>query len=531
MANSKPRLFIGSSVEGINIAYAAQQNLQHSAEVTVWDQGVFDLSVSALDSLIRVLHTCDFALFVFSPDDVIKIRATENLAIRDNVIFELGLFVGKLGKERCFILMPDKSVDVRIPTDLIGMTPGTYETERSDNSFQAATGPACHAIRGIITSKGPFLTEDGTSSSTQEVKINNDANLIEKEKEKEKEEQKEIPQTESCDESEHEIFWLDAFIGDNYVLCIQLLEKKIQTETDETELASLESWKGRSIFREDKEKGIDYLKGVIAKFPNNEDPFIHLIYGLKEIKEYETCLKVSDDGIRAVDEPFEIIVAKCACLEELDLFDEVETLLKESLAKYPKNSRIALALSDLYIKKDKYEEARDILEGSLKVNPRNKEIVRKYAGLLDDHFDKKQALVQYNRLLGLEPDKPEYLTLRANIYLQLDLNDLAMRDYKKADSLAEGKQSWILENIGNLYKNRGFYHDAIDYLKKGIELNPDSEYGHNRLSETIKKRDEEGKKLDGILKEANKALIVYSQRKSNKGVDSDVANHTTQVTP
>jgi tetratricopeptide (TPR) repeat protein len=529
MANTKPRLFIGSSVEGLHIAYAAQQNLQHSAEVTVWDQGVFDLSVPALDSLLRVLHSSDFALFVFSPDDVVKMRGIENLAIRDNVIFELGLFVGRLSKERCFILMPDKATDVRIPTDLIGMTPGTYETGRSDNSFQAATGPACHTIRGIITTKGPCISEEDTSSSTLEVKVRNDANLIEKEKEKE--EQKDTHQIDTSEGPKQETFWLDAFIEDKYDLCIELLEQRIEAETDEAELASYESWKGRCIFCEDKERGIDYLNGVIEKFPNNEDPFIHLIYGLREINEYEKCLQISDEGIRAVSDPYEIIMAKCTCLKDLDLLDEVETLLKQSLAKNPKNSRMALDLSDLYIKKDKFEEARDILEDSLKTNRRDKALLKKYASLLEDHFDMQQALVQYNRLLGLDPDNTEYLTLRANIYLQLDLNDLAMRDYKKANLSAEGKQAWILGNIGNLYKNRGLYHDAIDYLKKAIELDPESEYAHNRLSETIKRKDAEGKKLDLILKEANKTLIAYPQRKSNNGVDSDAAKPAAQVTP
>lgn len=130
----KPRLFIGSSAESVNIAYAAQQNLRHSAEVTVWDQGVFKLSATALESLLQILDTSDFGMFVFSPDDLLEIRGTENAAVRDNVILELGLFVGRLGRERCFILVPDKSSDLRIPTDMIGMTPGTYETYRSDGS-------------------------------------------------------------------------------------------------------------------------------------------------------------------------------------------------------------------------------------------------------------------------------------------------------------------------------------------------------------------------------------------------------------
>lgn len=93
----RPKMFIGSSVEGLDIAYAIQESLHYSVEVTVWDQGVFSLSRGTLETLVDSLEKYDFAIFVCSPDDVTNIRGAENRTIRDNVIFELGLFIGKLG--------------------------------------------------------------------------------------------------------------------------------------------------------------------------------------------------------------------------------------------------------------------------------------------------------------------------------------------------------------------------------------------------------------------------------------------------
>lgn len=142
----KPKVFIGSSREGVKIANAIHGNLTREAECTVWNQGIFNLSQSTLTDLIRALRESDFGIFVFSPDDVTVMRDNVNPTVRDNVLFELGLFIGRLGPERSFFLVPDNEKDMRLPTDLAGITPGVYEGDRSDGNLYAAVGPACHQI-------------------------------------------------------------------------------------------------------------------------------------------------------------------------------------------------------------------------------------------------------------------------------------------------------------------------------------------------------------------------------------------------
>jgi|GEM_PF-1055707 len=151
----KPRVFIASSVESLNVAYAVQENLEYHAEITVWDQGVFQLSTYTLEALDAALREFDFAVFIFSADDLIQIRDQKFLAVRDNVIFELGMFIGGLGKTRSFILMPREQGALHLPTDLLGLTPATYEPNRKDGNLQAALGPACNKIRSAIKSHGP----------------------------------------------------------------------------------------------------------------------------------------------------------------------------------------------------------------------------------------------------------------------------------------------------------------------------------------------------------------------------------------
>lgn len=155
---SKPKVFIASSVEGLSVAYHIQTNLAHDCDCTVWPQGVFQLSTSPLDSLTEQLDRSDFAIFVFTPEDEIKMRGNFERTVRDNVLFELGLFCGRLGKLRCFIVSPD-APEMHIPSDLIGLSPATYSSTRAVDEMAATLGPACHQIRLAMKKLGRLKPE------------------------------------------------------------------------------------------------------------------------------------------------------------------------------------------------------------------------------------------------------------------------------------------------------------------------------------------------------------------------------------
>lgn len=157
----KPKVFVASSVENLNIAYAVQENLQYAAEVTVWTQGIFGLSNYVLVELLSALSKTDFGIFVLGADDVVKMRGVKYQTTRDNVIFEMGLSIGKLGRERNYIVMPEDNTKLHLPTDLLGLEPAKYDPNRSDRNLNAALGPACSQISRAIQQmplKSPYTT-------------------------------------------------------------------------------------------------------------------------------------------------------------------------------------------------------------------------------------------------------------------------------------------------------------------------------------------------------------------------------------
>lgn len=159
----KPRVFVASSVEHLDLAYAVQEGLEHDAEITVWSQGVFLPSRNTMASLVDQLDETDFAIFILAPDDVTEMRSGSVATVRDNVIFELGLFAGRLGPERCYLVVPRGNDELHLPTDLLGITPAQYEPNRQDGNLVAALGPACNRIRKSMKQLGALAPAHSVS--------------------------------------------------------------------------------------------------------------------------------------------------------------------------------------------------------------------------------------------------------------------------------------------------------------------------------------------------------------------------------
>lgn len=149
MRRTKPRIFIGSSTEGLKFAKAIQFNLDHVADCTIWSQGAFGLSRGTLEELVRGAKNYDCAILVLTADDVTTKRGVAGNSPRDNVLFELGLFIGMLGREHTFMVY-DRDTRIDLPSDLAGVTAATFSGNRPDKNWSAALGGVCTQIEMML---------------------------------------------------------------------------------------------------------------------------------------------------------------------------------------------------------------------------------------------------------------------------------------------------------------------------------------------------------------------------------------------
>lgn len=151
----KIRVFIISSVEALEVARIIQNALAHDDFVVrLWTNDVFKVASYALESLENEVDDSDFAIAIAHSDDMSLFRDQVWPAPRDNVVFELGLFMGRLGRKRA-ILMEPREEKVKLPSDLSGITTIPYSYEPSKDAA-ARMAPACNVLRNHIKEWGPF---------------------------------------------------------------------------------------------------------------------------------------------------------------------------------------------------------------------------------------------------------------------------------------------------------------------------------------------------------------------------------------
>jgi CRP/FNR family cyclic AMP-dependent transcriptional regulator len=150
--NEAPKLFIISSSEAKAIAYGVRAGLEHDVFSKVWDDGVFFAGGYPLEALELQVAESDFAVAIAEADDIVDSRGKRTPTVRDNVLFELGLFIGKLTRYRTILVHP-KVKDLKLPSDLQGLTLASYE-QGDDATLATRLKPVCDQIRTLVKKLG-----------------------------------------------------------------------------------------------------------------------------------------------------------------------------------------------------------------------------------------------------------------------------------------------------------------------------------------------------------------------------------------
>jgi hypothetical protein len=154
--DSKLRVFVASSSEQIRVAERVEQALKSPLlDVHVWREDVFTFSNTYIESLEEELERADFSVVIMTGDDAGTVRENTVNLPRDNVVFELGLFLGRLGRGRTFFLV-DRASGTKIASDLSGVKPVEFQGHASGKGPAAPTlNQQVEGLRALMEAQGP----------------------------------------------------------------------------------------------------------------------------------------------------------------------------------------------------------------------------------------------------------------------------------------------------------------------------------------------------------------------------------------
>lgn len=115
----RPKIFIGSSGAGLEVAEKVKVYLSTIGDCFVWSEpDVWEPNRSTFDNLIRMSNYFDFGVFVATADDLTETNDRLVIEPRDNVILEMALFLGAMGHHKSFLLVEN---GIKLPSDFNGI--------------------------------------------------------------------------------------------------------------------------------------------------------------------------------------------------------------------------------------------------------------------------------------------------------------------------------------------------------------------------------------------------------------------------
>ena len=147
-------------MNGTKVADALYGLLNDKYKVTLWEGAPFSPSKPLVNSIISIADEVDLAIFVFPYQDICTFYLDED-KLRSNLLFEVGLFVGALGLDRIFLILPNQdSFELlthpeKVPSPLEGLPTFFYDARKNED-LHVALSPVVSRIDSMISNLNPL---------------------------------------------------------------------------------------------------------------------------------------------------------------------------------------------------------------------------------------------------------------------------------------------------------------------------------------------------------------------------------------
>lgn len=157
---------------------------------------------------------------------------------------------------------------------------------------------------------------------------------------------------------------------------------------------------------------------------------------------------------------------------------EIERYKKEMIEKYPNSLEVLEMMSAEYFSKMDYAKAIEENLKILEIDPNYASAYNLlgYSYFYSGEYDK--ALEYIDKYSSIAQDQANPHDSHGEILLYLGRYDEALEQFRKADSIKAGLY-FVLSHIGDTYKEKGMYRDAVGAYFKAREFSPNEKIKSN----------------------------------------------------
>jgi CRP-like cAMP-binding protein len=151
--NPLPKLLIAGTRPTLALVEPLGGLLRPEIAAASWANDQAEMASDMVDALESLVAGTDFVLLAVGPVDDLATRLTPAYTLKEKLSFELGLFVGFLGRSRVFVAVPS-GLERLLPTGLLETPPMVLPDQMAYGRADALASVAA-TIRSVVERLGP----------------------------------------------------------------------------------------------------------------------------------------------------------------------------------------------------------------------------------------------------------------------------------------------------------------------------------------------------------------------------------------
>ena len=228
-----------------------------------------------------------------------------------------------------------------------------------------------------------------------------------------------------------------------------------------------------------RELSMEEAKDIVDKYPKSHRAHALLAFMHLQKRDFQKTLKTLSESLK-YGKSVTVYNLLAQTNIELGKKDKAKDYFDEALKLDSNDYQTLVNLLSYYGKNGEFQEGQIILKKMILINPNDTELKSKLISMYLRTSSHEEALDYLKLLIKEEPQRFVWRHLQGNVFYQFNKKEEGLESYLKALEIMPNSVRTLF-NISVYYNEKKLYDDAISYLKKAIEADPDFTQSYQQM--------------------------------------------------